>query len=849
MPAAEPAGAAQGVTGAKHDSNSVRRGGASNSLRRTLPTGAALLAATAFVPAVLFSGAAQAAPLAFSAFGALEVTQLAVFAGVMGAALLSAVWLIRERARTSRENMELRGRIADLNALLQRSEALLNAKDQRIVVWGAASGRPEIVGALQGAAGAPEERGAFLAFGRWLSPQSALQLERNVSELREAGRSFDLVAETQSGLLLEIQGRRPGSLAIVRFLSLSGVQARHAQLRLEHQRLSDEHALVLGLAETLSAPFWIRWADGRLKWVNSAYARAADAVGRDAAVQEGREFLGTQTREAIARQHLTAPTFTQTVSTVIAGDRKLFAVADFADAAGSAGMAVDRSETEALREEFEHTLRSHSDTLDQLTTAVAIFDAQQKLRFYNQAFQKLWDLDAVFLNSAPEHALVLDRLRSDGKIAEQPEWRRWKEGVLSAYRSVGSQEHSWHLPDGRFIRVVANPQPKGDVTWVFENLTERIDLESRYNSAVRVQTETLENLAEGVAVFGPDGRIRLANPAFSSLWGLPRGLVGPETHIAEIRATCDARAVASPWADFVAAVTGFDERRDWQSQAELIDGAILHYAVIHLTNGQVMMTFVDVTDTANVERALKEKNEALEKADQLKNDFVQHVSYELRSPLTNIIGFTELLALDSTGPLDPRQRDYVEHIGSSSSVLLTIVNDILDLATVDAGIMELEIGEVPVRQAVEAAAGLVGERLRENAIRLDIEIDNAPEVIYADGNRVRQVLFNLLANAANYAPEQSVIRLTCATESEAVVFSVHDDGPGMPPEVLDTVFKRFQPQPNGGRRRGAGLGLAIVKGFVELHQGTVEIESGHGRGTTVTCRFPLAPERFRTAAE
>jgi signal transduction histidine kinase len=514
-----------------------------------------------------------------------------------------------------------------------------------------------------------------------------------------------------------------------------------------------------------------------------------------------------------------------------------------------AGLAADRSEIEAVRAEYEHTLRSHSDTLDQLTTAVAIFDAQEKLRFFNQAFQKLWGLDAAFLNSAPDNAFLLDRLRAEGKLAEQPEWRRWKETILGAYRSVESSEHWWHLPDGRTIRVVANPQPKGGVTWIFENLTERIDLESRYNTAIRVQGETLDNLAEGVAVFGPDGRVRLSNPAFARLWGLPDDFVTQKTHISEIRTRCDSMAEASPWGDFVALTTGFDERRDRHGQAELLNGTILSYAVIHLPNGQVMMTFVDVTDTVNVERALKEKNEALQKADQLKNDFVQHVNYELRSPLTNIIGFTELLAQGSTGPLNPRQRDYVDHISSSSSVLLTIVNDILDLATVDAGIMELDITEVPVRQVVADAAELIRERLREHGIDLSIDVGGAPASFHADGSRVRQILFNLLANAANYAPEKSTIELSCRKAGNAVVFSVHDDGPGIAPEVIDSVFRRFEPRPNGGRRRGAGLGLSIVKSFVELHHGTVEIDSRPGRGTTVSCRFPLVPESFRTAAE
>jgi signal transduction histidine kinase len=400
------------------------------------------------------------------------------------------------------------------------------------------------------------------------------------------------------------------------------------------------------------------------------------------------------------------------------------------------------------------------------------------------------------------------------------------------------------------VRVVGNPQPKGGVTWVFENLTEKMDLESRYKTAVRVQGETLDNLAEGVAVFGPDGRVRLSNPAFARLWGLHALPADAPLHINAIAEACAATARQTPWPGFVAAITGFEEeRKDRDGLAELHNGTVLRYAVINLPNGQVMLTFVDVTDSVNVERVLKEKNEALQRADQLKNDFVQHVSYELRSPLTNIIGFTELLSLPGTGPLTPKQKEYLEHIGSSSSVLLTIVNDILDLATVDAGIMELEIGEVPVARTLETAAELVAERFAEHAIRLEMDVGGAPPTFRGDETRVRQILYNLLSNAANYAPDGSTVRLSCRRVPGGVEFSVHDDGPGMPPDVLDVVFRRFEPRVNGGRRRGAGLGLSIVKSFVELHGGTVRIETGAGTGTTVSCFFPDGPPGLRAAAE
>nr|WP_245260906.1 PAS domain-containing sensor histidine kinase [Chelativorans sp. J32] len=807
----------------------------------------AALASTAL--SATMAGAQQAGSRVGLSITTMEVIQLSVFAGVLGAAFISAIWLIRERGRTASENVELKNRLAELSGALSRAEALLNLKDQRIIVW-QGNQRPIVLGDLAPESGVPQDRSTFLAFGRWLTPRSASALDRATAALRETGSAFDLVVETREGLLFEVQGRKSALHAIVRFLSLSAVQAENARLKLEHQRLRADQESMLGLINALDMPFWLRDEMGRLKWVNSAYARAVEAEEPLTATAEGRELLPSTAREAIARHHKDQAVFSEPLSTVVGGDRHLFAITDFAGPQGSAGIALDTSDVDALRREYERTLRSHADTLDQLTTAVAIFDAEQKLKFYNQAFQKLWSLDTRFLDAGPENALLLDRLRSEGKLAEQPEWRRWKEQLLSAYRAVEPQEHWWHLPDGRTIRVVATPQPKGGATWVFENLTEKIDLESRYNAIVKVQSETLDNLAEGVAVFGPDGRLRLSNPAFRTLWGIPEKLISPDIHIAILKAACDPVALESPWAEFVGAVTGFDdERRDRHGRTELINGTVLHHAIVHLPNGQVMLTFVDVTDSVNVERALKEKNEALEKADKLKNDFVQHVSYELRSPLTNIIGFTELLGLETTGPLNLRQREYVDHIGSSSSLLLTIVNDILDLATVDAGIMELEIGEVEIRPLIKAAADLVAERLREHDIQLEIAVEAAPASFHADEHRIRQILYNLLSNAANYTPDGGRIALSAKRTGNAVEFCVHDNGPGIPPEVLATIFKRFEPSGKGGRRRGAGLGLAIVKSFVELHGGTVDIDTGPGRGTAVTCRFPVAPSGFRAAAE
>ena len=260
------------------------------------------------------------------------------------------------------------------------------------------------------------------------------------------------------------------------------------------------------------------------------------------------------------------------------------------------------------------------------------------------------------------------------------------------------------------------------------------------------------------------------------------------------------------------------------------------------------MTFHDVTDSVNVERALRERNEALEDADKIKIDFVHHVSYELRSPLTNIIGFVHLLGDQATGPLAPKQREYLDYITVSTDTLLALINNILDLATIDAGRMQLNLAPVDIRQTMVAAAEGVQDRLVSTGIALEIETAHDIGSFIADERRVRQILFNLLANAVSFSPPGGTVTFLAERRADALVFSVTDHGPGIPPHVLEKVFDWFETNSLGSHHRGTGIGLSLVRSFVELHGGTVTISSVVGEGTTVTCTFPLGAATRLTAA-
>ena len=497
---------------------------------------------------------------------------------------------------------------------------------------------------------------------------------------------------------------------------------------------------------------------------------------------------------------------------------------------------------ETARESKQAVPRFRS--FDKLATAFAVFDAGQRLAHFNQAYVDLWQLDPDWLASHPRDGEILDRLRQARRLPEKADYRDWKKTWLSAYGSNTQVEDQWHLPDGRTLHVIADSVGEGGVTYLYENVTERLALESRHNALIQVQRETLDTLREGVAVFAPNGRLRLYNQSFARIWQLSPHRLDSEPHIEDVISWCSALYDApEEWERTKAAVTAIvSERHAYESQIDRPDGTVLACAALPLPDGGTLLTYSDVSDSKRVERALIERAEALEAADRLKTAFISRVSYELRTPLTNIIGFSELLASPMVGTLNDKQRDYLGDIRLSGRTLLAIIDDILDLATIDAGTLELKLSPVKVRDVIDQAVQGLEERLKQNNIALDVHIEPGVDTFIADARRVTQILYNLLSNATGFSGEGGMIRLACTRDRSMLAFTVEDQGVGIPEEYQQIAFDRFESRSQGSRHRGAGLGLSIAKSLTELHGGTVTLASVPGKGTRVTVRLPLTQQ-------
>jgi signal transduction histidine kinase len=776
-----------------------------------------------------------------------EFAAIALALAILGFSVVSAILLMRTRTRAVENELRLRTEIQSLQAENDRSNALLLSEPQVVVSWRAGDDRPQIAGdtSLLLAPSSPQR---VLAFGTWLAPEPSLRLERAVEALRNDAESFALNLATANGRAIEAVGRIVGGQAIVHFRELSGLRRDLAEMTLRYNTLMEETEILRGFAAAIPAPVWARRANGTLAFANPAYAVATEAISSADAVSRNLDLLDSPDRNEMARALSERAAFAKRLPVVVRGERKIFDVQAIALRSGSAGIAIDASEAASLQASLSRMADAHRRTLDQLSSAVAIFDAKQQLAFYNESYRRLWSLDVAFLDTNPSDSAILDQLRASRKIPEQHDFRQWKARLHEAYRATDARSDEWHLPDGRTLRVISTPNLEGGVTYLFDDATESLDLERQFDALIRVQRATLDNLAEAVAVFGSNGCARLFNPAFVKMWRLSADALEKQPHIKTVQEWCLSLFDDAPaWGRLRGAITGIDNRNSVVMQIERKDGSVLNCMTMPLPDGATLLTFQDVTDTVNMERALRERNDALEAADKMKVNFVHHVSYELRSPLTTIIGFAHFLSDPSTGPLTLKQSEYLSYITSSTNALLAIINNILDLATIDAGAMSLSLGPVDVRKAIEQATAGVQDRLATDHIQLDVEVSDANTPFIADERRVVQVLYNLIANAIGFSPQNGTVVVKASQHDGQTVFSVADHGPGIPPESQDKVFGWFESNANGSRHRGAGLGLSLVRSFVKMHGGKVTIDSVVGRGTTVTCEFPT--ESPRNAAE
>ncbi|HWH43307.1 MAG TPA: ATP-binding protein [Thermoleophilaceae bacterium] len=378
--------------------------------------------------------------------------------------------------------------------------------------------------------------------------------------------------------------------------------------------------------------------------------------------------------------------------------------------------------------------------------------------------------------------------------------RRPLEDLVGATRQLSAGDlHKRVHPEG--------PRELRDLGEAFNAMAGDLDsAQRRIDEERRRLAVTVESLSEALVTTDAEGGVMAANPRAGDL-------------VPELRPGAPAHGEGSPLPPLAEAL----------DTEVLVEAGGRTLAVTAATlggeEGGAVWTIRDISERARLER--------------LKSEFVATASHELRSPLTSIKGFAELLGRSRT--LDERQREFVEVIILSTNRLVDLVNDLLDVARAEAGKIELNRRPVDLGEQVREIATLMTPRLEGKRQRIELDIPFGLPRAYADPARVRQILTNLLTNAHLYTDEGGVLKVSVDHDDGWMLLEVSDSGRGMGPDELGHVFDRFYRGEDGGMAPGTGLGLSIVKSLVDLHEGRIAVASQRGVGSTFTVRLPRQP--------
>ena len=686
-----------------------------------------------------------------------------------------------------------------------------------------------------------------------LDPHEAKRLRQAYQALRDNGSNFDLAIAGPDGHrffnLIGRRGRDYERSMAYDVLWLQETTAQHARLtdeQIARARAEREEDLLRHALDLIPLPVWLRGPDLGVARVNRAYADLLDATVGTVVADQKELFVTDLAGRDLAKKALSEGETARTrEKAIFQGVRRHFAVAETAleshEGYATLGHALDMTEYHGLEGEMKRQEKAHRGILEQLRTAIGVYDRDTRLVFYNTAYVELWGLSDAWLAGKPSLTEILEKLREERKLPEEADYRKFKQDRLKLFTDLMEPfEDMLYLPDGKVLRRMVSPHPGGGIIVTFEDVTSRLELESSYNTLIAVQRETLDNLDEAVAVFGSDGRIKLWNPSYARMWGLhPENLDSSPSinHLLERKKT-------------------YFTDDDWQSVAELLrglalhrepmkgrlarkDGTLLAYATMPLPDGGVLVTFRDITDTVRVEQALREKNAALEEAEQLKLDFLANVSYQLRTPLNAMTGFAEILGYEYFGSLNEAQKSYVTSILEAGEHFLNLINDILDLSSIEAGYLSLSTEACQPAEILAGVRDLMEPWVRQEELHFHAEIPEDLGTIQADSRRVKQVLMNLIRNAIAHTPPGGTIALSGEGGPDEVRITVRDTGSGIDPEDHERAFKPFErlkEDHKGGMR--AGLGLTLVQNIVRLHGGRVDLQSRKNAGTEVTIHMP-----------
>lgn len=721
--------------------------------------------------------------------------------------------------------------------------------------------------------------------------------QRAMQHIKEYGGSFSLelgIFENSKqievhGLAIEspyaVDDKRKKTI-ILNLIEFTQKNVAQEKIEMINSKLRHEITILRRMVDASPVALWYRHSSGRIHFCNKAFANILDTSVHKA-IAENRELIdrfGETRTYDLSRKALTLNERLSIRSHIVVdGQRKYLEISEtpIIEMGETIGCAVDITAVENLEKELDLITRAQKEILNHLSSPVAVYAPDTRMIFFNHSYVKMFKQEESWLLTQPTLGEIMDHLREIRKIPEYSDFRAHKEGRMKLFNNLLEPIHEiMHQPDGTICRLVIAPTPSGGLVYIFDNITDSLSLERRFNTLIAVQKETIDHLYEGIIVFGTDYKLRFSNPSMRKIWDVNPDVYAEDTHLNEViksishhfKSMQASKAWQAKVLDMVA------RRHSQQHRLKLKRDKLVECTYVPLPDGSHLLSFIDISDTWRFEQSLKQRNQTLENEDRLKSNFLSHVSYELQAPLNSIIGFSEILVNQYFGDLNDKQMDYSKGIYECAEKLSNLINDVLDLASIQAGTFSLEYQEILVDQLLNSVLVFIQNRAHDHGLEICIENFVEGKIIYVDSRRIRHALFNILSNAIKFTPSGGKITIQARESDEINMLdiSIMDTGQGIVESELKKFSSVFQnileveseevssqseivessevsleikseklpheEEVDENSYDSPRVGLDLVKRIIDLHGGYISVKTEENKGTTIVCSIPITPE-------
>ncbi len=605
-------------------------------------------------------------------------------------------------------------------------------------------------------------------------------------------------------------------IIVITFIDISDEFAKYLNMGVGYKQVLEEKEKLRTMLDNIPVAVWSRNKNMEIVYFNNAYSNIVFGyqkpfdqelleIDKSAILSAQKAFLENATK--VSERPI-----------IVESKRYIYQITDIplVQHGMVVSVAWDVTNKDLIQKELQEVLLSHQNLLESSSNACMIIGADGKLKYYNNALVKFWGPDEDLLSHETTHEEILDHLYTRRKLPEQYNYAKFKKERTSLTHSLTApREDLFYLPDGKCLRCVVIPHAGNALLFTYEDVTEKLSLERLNHTLTAVQKFTIDHLQEGICVFNETGDLELINAGMTKFWGLDPALEGQKVNLSDIiekiLGECSTEIELEELRDAFARV--MVSRIAAQQTIKSFNGNIIHRSMTPLPNRGIMVSDLDVTDSVIVQNALMEKNQALIYVDKIKSEFLANMSYELRNPLTSIIGQSQLLLFHEVENLSTIQKNRIKDLIRASEDLSKLVDDAIEITTISSGYVELDVEEFDLVEVISSMISEFADQLFDMNIAYSFEYDEGKIICISDKSKVKHALTKLLENSIYRSKNVRKINIELRVKGDSYLLSIADDGPRVDENVS-----------NKKPTRSAGLRYILARAIINLLNGKISNE-------------------------